>query len=165
MRAFNDVLWKAARIALPLVVKLDVEGIEVELVRSVRFEEHGHVRRGFAYQAYRSIVLIGSVRLRSSRTLAEETLRAAVQRQIRAQKERVTVARLFLQNLSEHGRRRIEVVGSEIDAGEPVGVGTLMMDDLAVHRYGLRRAADDSRRTRGVQAAAAGWPGKRPPCA
>lgn len=43
--AFDDVLREAASEGLPIVVKLDVEGMETELVRHIRFETHQHVKR------------------------------------------------------------------------------------------------------------------------
>ena len=44
-RSFDAVLCEAAKREAPTVVKLDVEGMEEELVKSVSFDEHLHVRR------------------------------------------------------------------------------------------------------------------------
>jgi FkbM family methyltransferase len=44
-RSFRDVLTKVSGNPLPVVVKLDVEGMEVALVRSVRFEDWPSVKR------------------------------------------------------------------------------------------------------------------------
>lgn len=43
--SFDDVLSDTARYRMPVVVKLDVEGLEPELVRHARFENHPQVSR------------------------------------------------------------------------------------------------------------------------
>ena len=42
---FAEILRDVRRTSLPVVVKLDVEGIEADLVRSVRFEQYPHIQR------------------------------------------------------------------------------------------------------------------------
>jgi hypothetical protein len=43
--AFDDVLRDAADSGLPIVVKLDVGGLETDLVKHTRFEAHALVKR------------------------------------------------------------------------------------------------------------------------
>jgi hypothetical protein len=43
--AFDDVLRDAAGSGLPIVVKLDVGGLETDLVNHTRFEAHALVKR------------------------------------------------------------------------------------------------------------------------
>lgn len=45
VESFDAVLRDAATMGLPVVVKLDVEGMETELVRHTRFESHARVTR------------------------------------------------------------------------------------------------------------------------
>jgi FkbM family methyltransferase len=45
VESFDTVLRDAAGLGLPVVVKLDVEGMETELVRHTRFESHARVTR------------------------------------------------------------------------------------------------------------------------
>ena len=44
-RKFADVLAEAAIIALPTIIKIDVEGTEGDLVQSVKFEEYPFIKR------------------------------------------------------------------------------------------------------------------------
>src|SRR5262249_52553208 len=43
--AFDEIVRKTSLTNLPTVIKLDVEGMEMELVRSVKFEDYDNVHR------------------------------------------------------------------------------------------------------------------------
>lgn len=43
--AFDEIVKNASLMNLPTVIKLDVEGMELELIRSVKFENYDHVHR------------------------------------------------------------------------------------------------------------------------